>query len=441
MNKKILFISLLSSLFLQHNANALSLQETLEQTYKNNETLNAKRYEVKAIRSNKNLAISGFMPDIEININRGESKNEYENSSGSIDRTLDIETDSISLTQPISKSGRTILEVKSRQSTYRAAKGNLLSTEQTIHESAIAAYTEILKQQELLQLSRDREDSLQKSYEYALARFKVGEATKTEVETANARYARATSEKIVAKNDLRQARENFIKIVDTDPKDLETLTLSDYDIKSNNLNIKDEIVRRSLKNNPSLIVAEYNHKSNKFAKRKSKSEFFPELTLNASASEYLGYDFSGNQVIDYDIEETEYYFNLNIPLFQSGTEYFGASKANSEYNQSKYNLMLAKKEVKELAINSYNTLKAAKAVVKSEVANVRAAKLALEAIQEEEKLGLKTIIDVLDSKRDFYDAEEFRIEAEYAQIRSFYQLEVAQGKLTGKALGFEEIKI
>lgn len=437
--KAALLLSFIGSLALCNNASALNLNETLEQTYKNNETINAKRYQVKTVKSNKNLAISGFMPTVEANFQRGEKDIEYSPSAMGTDSKTDIENDSISLSQPIIKSGRTILEIGARQNLLKAARGDLLSTEQQIHTEAIFAYTEILKTQEILQLSKDREESLKRSYEYALARFRVGEATKTEVETANARYARSKSETVISRNNLKKADENFIKIVGLDAANLEKLDYKNYDLKTNNLNIKEEIVNNAIRNNPSIQVAEYNHKSNKLYKRKSKAEFFPELTFDASKSKYA--DYSTSSSVYYDIDDTRYSLNLKVPLFQAGTEYFGAAKANSEYNQSKYNLTLAKKEVKESAINAYNNLQASKAVVESEIANVRAASLALESIQEEERLGLKTIIDVLDSKRDFYDAEEGRINAEYAQIRSFYQLELVQGKLTGEGLGFEKIKI
>lgn len=437
--KTAILLSFIGSLVLSNNALALNLNEALEQTYKNNETINAKRYEVKVIKSNRNLAVSGFMPTIEANIQRGEKELEYSPSTIASDSKTDIENDSISLSQPIIKSGRTVLEIGARQNLLKAAKGDLLSTEQQIHTEAIFAYTETLKTEEVLQLAKDRESSLKRSYEYAFARFRVGEATKTEVETANARHARSQSETVIAKNNLKQANENFLKIVGLDAANLENLDYKNYDLKTNNLNIKEEIVSNALRNNPSIQVAEYNHQSNKLYKRKSKSEFFPELSFNASKSKYTNYSTNSSKY--YDIDDTSYSFNLKVPLFQAGTEYFGAAKANSQYNQSKYNLALTKKEVRESAINAYNNLQASKAVVKSEITNVKAAKLALESIQEEERLGLKTIIDVLDSKRDFYDAEEGRIDAEYAQIRSFYQLELVQGKLTGKSLGFKKIKI
>jgi outer membrane protein TolC len=147
----------------------MTLNEILQYTYENNPELQAKRQELNATKTLKTKAIGqGFLPSISLQSSRGRSYSTEKYPDEKIEVNQDINRDEITLSQPIFESGKGITRIKVAKGQINVKRVELLLSEQAILLEAIKSYVEILKNQEIYELSKANEDSLNKSYQLLL---------------------------------------------------------------------------------------------------------------------------------------------------------------------------------------------------------------------------------------------------------------------------------
>ena len=440
--KKVFLIAILTflSFFNVANANSdlpnsISLPEVLLHTYENNEAILAERANLKAIKSNRLKVVgTGFMPEVYGEYNNSNSDKKYDREEK---YNTDVQEASINLEQPLFKSGRSVIAVKGANREIEQQKAYLRDVEQHVLYEAINSFISIIRDEEILKLSIENHDALKKSHEYSIARNKAGQATRAEVATAKARFFEAKSEVDKASRNLSFSKANFEKVVGIRPENIEKskekngITLK-FDYDNEEIDLKERIIQDSIIKNPSLQLAKAKYRTEKNNVNYSKSDFFPSASLIASKAKGEDNVKVVNETRDYTSDSI--LFNVKIPLFQAGSEY-----ANLKYNQnklkkSKYDLKYKQHEIREEASRAYETFVASKSIVESTKAYVEAIGLSLKSISVEERYGRKTLINVLDIRREYHDAKIQMTIAEATGILSFYKVKQALGELNPKDL-------
>ena len=83
---------------------------------------------------------------------------------------------------------------------------------------------------------------------------------------------------------------------------------------------------------------------------------------------------------------------------------------------------------------AWENLETARAQIRSFSAEVRAAEIALEGVQQEALVGSRTVLDVLDAEQELLDARVSLVRAERDEIVAAYQLRSSVGRLTAESL-------
>jgi outer membrane protein len=244
-----LIIPFLIAVFLTRTSFALNFEEALSSAYNNNPYLKAAREDLKATDEQMPQAVSGFLPQISANAQRGER--ETTQAGTSTDRIVD--TKEIAINQPLFRGGQTYNNIKLAKNAIFAAREELRQIEQEVLLEAITAYMDIIRDQEVLELSKNNVEVLKKHLEVTKERFNLGEVTKTDVAQAESGLAVAKSEMISADGILESSKARFIRIVGERPGILKpsrrpaTLNLS-----------LDEIIQIAMGENPTILSAKYN---------------------------------------------------------------------------------------------------------------------------------------------------------------------------------------
>ena len=126
--------------------------------------------------------------------------------------------------------------------------------------------------------------------------------------------------------------------------------------------------------------------------------------------------------------------NLVVPLYQSGAEYARVRQAKDLAEQAKYNAIDTKNSVIETVTQTWQNYVTAKAVITSNEEAVRAAKTAMNSIQQENKYGSRTILDVLNTQQDMFNAQVNLVNARVTERQAAYKLLAAVGRLTASNL-------
>ena len=95
----------------------------------------------------------------------------------------------------------------------------------------------------------------------------------------------------------------------------------------------------------------------------------------------------------------------------------------------------ARTAAREAAVSAWAVLSAARAKLRSDNAQVEANKIALAGVSEEEKVGQRTLLDVLDAEQELLDSQVNLVTTQRDLIVSSYSLIAATGRLTAQDLG------
>jgi len=84
---------------------------------------------------------------------------------------------------------------------------------------------------------------------------------------------------------------------------------------------------------------------------------------------------------------------------------------------------------------AWNNYEATTAAISARQQQIAASEVALEGVREENNLGTRTNLDVLDAEQDLLDARVTLVQAERDQSVAAYALLSSMGHLTGARLG------
>ena len=196
-----------------------TFDEALAAAYQNNPTLNAQRARLRATNEQVPQALSGYRPTLRAfsEVGRTYQNSKNQTSFANEDNALLARSYGATLEQPLFRGGQTAAATRGAENTVRAERSRLESIEQTVLLDATTAYSDVYRDQAVLELTIRNEQRLARQLEATRDRFQVGEVTRTDVSQAEARLARATSERIGAEGDLAASRAVFRNVIGIAP--------------------------------------------------------------------------------------------------------------------------------------------------------------------------------------------------------------------------------
>src|SRR5439155_26065540 len=121
------------------------------------------------------------------------------------------------VTQPVYRGGRTEAQTRQAINTVAATRAQTLGVETTVFQAVAQSYLDVVRDQTLVEVSRNNEAVLRKQLDATRDRFRVGEVTRTDVAQAESSLAQATAQRIQAEGNLETSRSNFTRAVGHPP--------------------------------------------------------------------------------------------------------------------------------------------------------------------------------------------------------------------------------
>mgnify|MGYP000576979197 FL=1 len=97
----------------------------------------------------------------------------------------------------------------------------------------------------------------------------------------------------------------------------------------------------------------------------------------------------------------------------------------------------ARRDVSEQAISAWETYQSVVSTIVAIREEVRAAEIALDGVQQEELVGQRTVLDVLDAEQEVLDAKVSLERAQRDETVARFELIAAIGALTAQDLGLD----
>ena len=415
-------LALVLSMMYANFASATTLNEALSLAYTNSQPLKVAQQTFIGEIQSISEALSGFMPRIGAEIGVTDTQQVRPASSSIINKM----TRNLQITQPLFNGGGTVAAVKAAQSSFRASKEKLYSTEQEIMVQAVDAYLSYYEAKESYEISNTSVEFNQQTFDATEERLKLGEATLTDVALARAKLAKAQADRAMASANLQSTKALNIKIFGTELTDLVL-----PEIPSGVPDTLDSLTQKAVTQNPILQATKNSlsaAKSNSFA---SKAALLPSADLGVS----VGTNYEDPTIASNSKKSMITTLTVHIPILsKGGAEYAAVRRANSAARAAAHQLEDQLGSVKANAIGAWEGYQASKAAITFAEEAAEASALALDGVKHEYAVGSKTIIDVLDAESQMNRYKIDNITTKKNYILAAYKIKASIGECTAKAM-------
>ncbi|MCP4935930.1 MAG: TolC family outer membrane protein [bacterium] len=411
--------------FAPNSANAESLNSVLSSTYLGNPDINAERAKLRALDEENPRARAGYRPKVNFNADIT-SQRVKTRPSLSTDGRRRHGGYTVSLVQPIFRGLRTINAIRKADASIYAAREDLRLVEQNIFLDAVTAYVDVIRDRAILRLRRNNVSVIAEQQKATDDRFTVGEVTKTDVAQANARYSGAVSDLNLAQANLKTRRAIFEQVIGRTPNGLRNPKgVIKYLPRSLSGSLK-----RGMNEHPAILGATYLEVSATHNIHLIRGELLPEINLEGSwTRRYNPADGVERQRTGI-VKGT-----FTMPFYAGGEISSRVRQAKQTVLRRRRELQAAKRKVRAYVVSSWGQVSSIIAQLEADRSQVKATKTALDGVQEEEKVGQRTVLDVLDAQQEYLDAQVALAITQRDLVVGRYQLLAATGRLSAAELG------
>ncbi len=289
------------------------------------------------------------------------------------------------------------------------------------------AYFDMLRATDDLGFAGAEKRSIERQLEQTKQRFKVGLTAITDVHEAQAQYDSALAREIMAQNALENAREFLREITGQYHEQLAQLNTDKFAPGTPSPAAVQDWVSQAQDSNLVLksqrILLEIADQDIELA----KAGHYPTLGLSAE----LGTGKTSGQARN---ESSSVGVNLSVPIYSGGGTTAAVAVARSNYVEVSQTVELNHRAVVRQVRNAFNGVNAQISSVRALEQAVISAESALNATEAGFDVGTRTIVDVLLSTRNLFDARRNLSVARYNYILAMLQLKQAAGNLSEQDL-------
>lgn len=411
------------------SASAETLEEVLVSAYATNPTLLARRAQLRASDEAVPQALSNWRPKVTLSgeVARGKYESNTRGATLPREERRTSESATLLVTQPLYRGGRTVAETRKAEANVLANRADLQVNEQTVLLSAASAYLDVVRDQAVLNLNVNNEQVLRRQLDAAQERFRVGEITRTDVSQAEARLAGAIADRAAADGALQNSRAKFITVVGR-PAEAPAAPTQAVAVPGN----FEEVKATTLAKNPSVVYSDWVTEAAKHDIDLKFGELLPELSLVGEAGRGLATSQRGSET-----ETLEAALKLSIPLYEAGDVYSQVREIKHTYGRRKIESDKARRDALESATKAWEDLASNRSKIRSLEAQLRASDMALAGVEEEAKVGSRTVLDVLNAEQELFTARVNLVRAQRDETVSAFTLKSALGEMTADGLALQ----
>jgi adhesin transport system outer membrane protein len=418
-------------------ASAVTLQDAVKQTLASNPDVQAEAIERLARDEERKQARAGYFPTVDLSAGYGhEWSNNPTTRQVRPPKTEEYTRGeaAINLRQMLFDGFATSSEVERQTARVNSQAYRISGEAQNVAQRAVEVYLELLRRERLLALARENLAAHEKTYDQIKLRSESGVGRKADLSQIEGRLALARTNVVAEESNLLDAKTNYLRVVGELPKDsLETPSVSAQMPAS-----MDEAVEQALANHPTLKSANSDVEATRAQHRAAKHRFYPRFDFEVSRTwdnELDGVDGSN--------EEFQAMVRMRWNIFNGGKDAARRKQTAHLINEASEVRNGTQRQVVESIRLSWNAYEATKTQLVYRAKHVESSRETRDAYAKQFNIGQRTLLDLLDSENELFEASRAHVDADTDNLFSQYRILTGTGNLI-QGLGLalpEEAKV
>lgn len=422
-------LTLLSMVLVPALVSAMTVTEVVQKTIETHPQMAMKKEDHNAQKKLLTSAKSDYLPSLDLSYAVGPEHtrtvaNARENES------LTRQEASATLSLNVFAGFNTKYGVKQQESLILSAGNSVMESANVLALETATYYVDVLRHYELLQIAKENTEVHNKYLSQIKQKVDAGVGRASDYKQTLSRYEGALSVQYLAEQNYDNAISSFKRILPgaVSATDLEKPTVGK--IPADNLA---SLVEIALQYNPTIDVSKNDITVAKAALRRSDSPFYPRVDIIAET--YWNKNVHG-VAIDAPTPSThEVDSGHSAMLVLSYNIFNGMSdKANREANQHKLlnkssTLADAERWIKAYTEIAWQTFESTEQQLVHIENNINASADTVADYRQENELGRRSIIDLLNIELEYNAARNLKVTAEYDRLIAYYQILSYTGKI------------
>ncbi len=396
---------------------AQSLEETVRTAISSHPAVKGSEASYRGSLQGIREAEAGYYPSVDVSADEGRTWT-IDPSGGSATEDNMRQSGSITISQPIFDGFATSSQVGAAEQNSKAANYTLMSTRDGIIIRTVDAYLNVLRDREILSLSNTNVDLHRSILKDMQAKAAGGSGNQADVLQTQSRLSLAAGQQARLTGTLRNSEAGFQEAVGNAPGTLEG-------VSSPAINVPDssnEVLATAIENNPKLNETKHKLESAAFSSKQAKSSFFPKFSLDGETNRERHTNgqrgFRGDSSI---------LLTMTYNLYSGGGDTARERKALESEQEARLKNDEQIRLVKEDTLVAYNDLMTSQREIPLLENRSVTAEGVARAYRSQLSIGKRSLLDVLDTENELFQAKVTLIRGRYDLIRRHYKLLAQMG--------------
>jgi len=363
------------SLCFAGTASAETLRDAIVAAYATNPQLAAAQARQEALAETPEQARASGRLTAEANGTGGYDRQDYGKGGGG----------SVAASLPIWTGGRVSSAVRAASGDVAAGAESVRDTQAAVLEQVVGAYANLLYAQQAVEVGRADIELLDRQVAEAQARFKLGQATRTDVAQLEAQRDSAVSTLADAEGAAAAISATYRATVGHNPGALDTRLTVPVTLPGT----IDIAIARALESNPLVRQQRYAARADAARIDQQRAERNPFVGLGGTYGYAAGAGRSDNA------NAAVAGVTLRVPLLTGGLISSRVRQAEATYRADRFAVDAAERDATRSAETAWAMLAAAQGRAQANARRVEAAELALKGVRAEYAFSLRTTLDIL----------------------------------------------
>nr|WP_088966099.1 TolC family outer membrane protein [Vogesella sp. LIG4] len=402
-------------------SHALDLKDAVMETVKSNPEVGMKWYAFRSSVEDKGIARADFFPTADISYTTGhENLRNPINATTATDTSFDRHGYQATLTQNLFQGFQTVNQLKQMDYTARGRYYEYLAAAEAQGLEAVRAFIDVVRYSKLVEIAQENYAIHKGIYEQILQRVSQGVGRRVDLEQINGRLGLAESNLINEMSNLHDVSARYERIMGSPPPQELVLPALDLGMVPNS----NELMPLADKNNPSLLAARSFYRAAEHDINVRKGAFSPRVDLRANHLETSNYQGLNNNYRDTAVELV-----VSMNLLRGGADRARLRSATEHLGEAEALGVKACRDMRQQVSIADNDVVKITSQLDALRQHAISTEKARDAYRAQFDIGQRTLLDLLDSENEVFDAKREQLNGEMNQELATYRVMAESGRL------------